>query len=101
MTSIYTSFLVGVLTLGGGVGGLLLQRFLPEQHTSERSRDMLGAIVGLISLLSLWFLERSSGPLTHFTRTKNRRWKLLPRDRFSSIWRLRNMARRQSLCGRL
>jgi hypothetical protein len=51
MTSIYTSVLVGVLTLGGGVGGLLLQRFLPEQHTSERSRDMLGAIVGLISLL--------------------------------------------------
>jgi hypothetical protein len=51
MTSIYVSILVGVLTLGGGVGGLLLQRFLPEQHTSDRSRDMLGAIVGLISLL--------------------------------------------------
>ena len=51
MTSIYISILVGVLTFGGGVGGLLLQSFLPEQHTSDRSRDMLGAIVGLISLL--------------------------------------------------
>jgi hypothetical protein len=51
MTSLYTSILAGILTLGGGGVGLLLQRFLPEQHTSERSRDMLGAIVGLISLL--------------------------------------------------
>jgi hypothetical protein len=51
MTSVLISILIGVVTLGGGVAGLLLQRFLPEQHTSDRSRDMLAAIVGLISLL--------------------------------------------------
>jgi cytochrome bd-type quinol oxidase subunit 2 len=51
MSAIELSLLVGSFTLGGGVAGLFLQKLLPEQHTSDRSRDMLGAIVGLTSLL--------------------------------------------------
>jgi len=34
-----------------GLFGLGLQRLLPEPHTSDRSRDMIAAIVGLVSLL--------------------------------------------------
>ena len=51
MSAIELSIFVGASTLGGGVAGLFLQKFLPEHHTSDRSRDMLGAIVGLTSLL--------------------------------------------------
>ena len=35
-----------------GVIGLILQRMLPEKHTTGPSRDMVGAIVGLLTLLS-------------------------------------------------
>jgi len=34
-----------------GLFGLWLQRLLPKPHTSDRSRDMITAIVGLVSLL--------------------------------------------------
>jgi hypothetical protein len=39
------------LTFAFGVAGLCLQKLLPAPHTSDRSRDMITAIVGLISLL--------------------------------------------------
>ena len=42
---------VAVAAFAFGVAGLYLQKLLPEPHTSDRSRDMIGAIVGLISLL--------------------------------------------------
>ena len=35
----------------GGTLGLVLQRVLPEQHTTGGSRDMIAAIVGLLTLL--------------------------------------------------
>jgi hypothetical protein len=38
------------MVASGGVG-LLLQRQLVEHHTSERSRDMIGGVVGLLTLL--------------------------------------------------
>ena len=31
--------------------GLVLQRILPEKHTIGPSRDMIGAVVGLLTLL--------------------------------------------------
>jgi ABC-type antimicrobial peptide transport system permease subunit len=40
-----------MLCFGFGVAGLFLQKLLPQQHTMDRSRDMIAAIVGLISLL--------------------------------------------------
>ena len=37
--------------LAAGIIGLLLQKLLPEPHTTDRSLAMIGAIVGLFSLL--------------------------------------------------
>jgi hypothetical protein len=51
MPAIAISAFIGAATLAGGLAGLFLQSFLPEKHTTDRSRDMLAAIVGLISLL--------------------------------------------------
>lgn len=51
MATILISFGVAIFTFGFGIAGLYLQRLLPEQHTTDRSRDMIAAIVGLVSLL--------------------------------------------------
>jgi hypothetical protein len=40
-----------LLTFGVGLLGLFLQRPLPERHMSAGSRDMIGAVMGLLSLL--------------------------------------------------
>ena len=42
---------VAVAVFGGGLLGLVLQRVLPETHTTGPSRDMIGAVVGLLTLL--------------------------------------------------
>ena len=46
-------FCVGVAALifGFGLLGLYLQTLLPEPHSAEKSREMIGAVVGLVSLL--------------------------------------------------
>jgi hypothetical protein len=51
VTPILISAAVLFLTFGSGIIGLLLQRLLPEHHTSDRSRDMIGAVVGLVTLM--------------------------------------------------
>jgi uncharacterized protein YneF (UPF0154 family) len=51
MTSTWISVTVGVLTFCVGVLGLYLKRFLPERHMSAGSRDMIAAVMGLLSLL--------------------------------------------------
>jgi hypothetical protein len=51
MTSLGLSFAVGVLTFGLGVAGLYFKRLLPERHMSTGSKEMIGAIMGLVSLL--------------------------------------------------
>jgi hypothetical protein len=70
MSTIAISALVGAATLGGGVAGLFLQRFLPEKHTADRSRDMLAAIVGLISLLLALVLGTLVGSAYTFYATQ-------------------------------
>jgi hypothetical protein len=42
---------VAVVMFGGGLLGLVLQGALPEHHTTGGSRDMIGAVVGLLTLL--------------------------------------------------
>ncbi len=42
---------VAVAVFAGGLIGLVLQRMLPEKHTTGPSRDMIGAVVGLLTLL--------------------------------------------------
>src|SRR5271163_500349 len=44
-------FALGVAVFAGGLLGFVLQRTLPEQHTTGPSRDMIGAVAGLLTLL--------------------------------------------------
>ena len=51
MMTVWLAVGVAVLAFASGVAGLYLQKLLPEPHSVDRSRDMIGAIVGLVSLL--------------------------------------------------
>jgi hypothetical protein len=51
MSSLTIAAVVGMLIAVSGMAGLTLQRLLPEGHTAERSRDMIGGVVGLLTLL--------------------------------------------------
>ncbi len=51
MASLVISVAGGVLTFGLGLLGLYLKRLVPERHMSAGSRDMIGAVIGLLSLL--------------------------------------------------
>jgi hypothetical protein len=51
MSSDRFAFLVAVAVFAAGLFGLLLQRVLPEQHTTGGSRDLIAAVVGLLTLL--------------------------------------------------
>ena len=46
------AFAVGVAVFIGGSLGLILHRVLPEKHVSGGAKDMIGAVVGLLTLLS-------------------------------------------------
>jgi hypothetical protein len=51
MSSIEVVALAWIAVLASGLAGLTLARLLPEAHTSDRSRDILGGVVGLLTLL--------------------------------------------------
>ncbi len=51
MNSLAIAGVVAVVTFAGGGVGLWLQGRLPETYTSDRSRDAIGAVVGLVTLL--------------------------------------------------
>ena len=51
MSSLEIAIGVSGLMAASGIIGLLLQRWLKEHHTAERSRDMIGGVVGLLTLL--------------------------------------------------
>ena len=51
MTSMFVAIWVAVLTFVAGVLGLYLQKLLPDQHSVEKSRDMIGSVMGLVTLL--------------------------------------------------
>ncbi len=46
------AFAVAVAVFAGGTLGLVLHRTLPERHRTGGARDMIGAVVGLLTLLS-------------------------------------------------
>ena len=52
MNSEKFAFAAGVAVLAGGSLGLILHRVLPEKHVTGGGKDMVGAIVGLLTLLS-------------------------------------------------
>ena len=51
MTSIIIGIVVLILTFASGAAGLYLQKLLPQQHMTGGSRDMILAVIGLVTLL--------------------------------------------------
>ena len=51
MASIWIAAAVAVLTFASGMAGLYLQKQLPKQHMSGGSKDMILAVIGLVTLL--------------------------------------------------
>ena len=66
MTAIWVSIGAALAAFVAGLAGLYLQRLLPEPHTSDRSRDMISAIVGLVSLLLALVLGIITGSAYNF-----------------------------------
>ena len=46
------ALVVGVAVFAAGSLGLLLHRVLPKEHVTGGGKDMLGAVVGMVTLLS-------------------------------------------------
>lgn len=70
MMTVWVGLGVAALTFVSGMAGLYLQRLLPEGHTTDRSRDMIRAIVGLISLLLALVLGTLVGSTYGFYTTQ-------------------------------
>ena len=70
MMTVWISLGVAVLTFAFGIAGLYLQKLLPAPHTSDRSRDMITAIVGLVSLLLALVLGNLIGSASSFYSTQ-------------------------------
>src|SRR6202020_623773 len=51
MSSFTFTLAVAVAMFAAGLLGLFLQRMLPEHHTTGGSRDLIAAVVGLLTLL--------------------------------------------------
>jgi hypothetical protein len=51
MTSLNVTIAIWIAVLASGLFGLLLAKLLPIEHTSDRSRDILGGVIGLVGLL--------------------------------------------------
>jgi hypothetical protein len=61
---------VGVLTFVFGYGGMRLQKLLPEAHMTSGARDMIGAVMGLITLLLALVLGTLVGSAYGFYATQ-------------------------------
>jgi hypothetical protein len=70
MWTVWLCIGVALLAFLFGVAGLNLQKLLPEPHSVERSRDMIGAIVGLVSLLLALVLGTLIGSAYSFYSTQ-------------------------------
>ena len=51
MTALNVTLAIWIAVFASGLVGLLLAKRLPLEHTSDRSRDILGGVIGLIGLL--------------------------------------------------
>ena len=76
MSSDRFALAVGVVMFAGGLLGLVLQRALPEQHTTGGSRDMIGAVVGLLTLLCALVTGLLIWTHTACTQAKTRRFRV-------------------------
>jgi hypothetical protein len=51
MSALAISIVVAISAFTAGILGLYLQKWLPERHTTDRSRDMISSMVALVSLV--------------------------------------------------
>ena len=70
MATVWLCVGIALLAFASGIAGLYLQKLLPEPHSVERSRDMIGAIVGLVSLLLALVLGTLIGAAYAFYSTQ-------------------------------
>ena len=70
MNSFHIPFAIGAFVFAAGLIGLKLQTLLPDHHTAERSRDMIGAISGLLGLLLALVLGTLIGASYSFYATQ-------------------------------
>ncbi len=70
MASVWVGIAVTIITFLGGALGLYLQRTLPEEHSVEKSRDMIGAVMGLVTLLLALVLGTIVGSAYFFSATQ-------------------------------
>jgi hypothetical protein len=70
VTSILIAAVVAFLAFGSGLVGLYLQKRLPEHHMSGGSKDMILAVIGLVSLLLALVLGTLVGKTYEFFTTQ-------------------------------
>ncbi|MGA7197269.1 MAG: hypothetical protein WBY97_09345, partial [Roseiarcus sp.] len=69
MDAVWVGIVVTIITFLGGALGLYLQKQLPEEHSVEKSRDMIGAVMGLVTLLLALVLGTIVGSAYFFSAT--------------------------------
>jgi len=67
LESLFIGIAVIVLTFGVGMLGLRVQTWLDEHNSIEKSRDMIGSVVGLLSLLLALVLGTLIGNTYYFS----------------------------------
>ena len=70
MMSAWIAIAVTLVTFAGGALGLYLQGLLPDRHSVEKSRDMIGAVMGLVTLLLALVLGTIVGSAYFFSATQ-------------------------------
>lgn len=70
MTTILISIAIAVVTFAGGYIGLGMRKLLPEQHSVDNSREMIGSVMGLVTLLLALVLGTIVGSAYFFSSTQ-------------------------------
>src|SRR5271170_238912 len=70
MNAVVSGIVVAIITFAGGVAGFYVQKLLPDQHSVEKSRDMIGAVIGLVTLLLALVLGTIVGSAYFFSATQ-------------------------------
>src|SRR5271157_6327184 len=70
MAAVWVAIVVTITTFLGGALGLYLQNLLPDEHSVEKSRDMIGSVMGLVTLLLALVLGTIVGSAYFFSATQ-------------------------------
>ncbi len=70
MASILIAVAIAVLTFASGLAGLSLHTLLPDQHSVDKSREMIGSVIGLVTLLLALVLGTLVGNTYNFSATQ-------------------------------